>query len=623
MADKPDKIKTLQKESKRWKDTFHIPRLDLFYRKDELGIWYDHEGMRISSPFILKDQFLISLNGKVYKESIAFKNQKIYSNKQNKLVQVGKIVFDELLEPLLFQGRKITAIGHKTIEFSEDDALQEVILGRETKAFIHLSTKKAFLINNKTMKQHIASIALRENKLEIFSDGQSLYAVVGSSKNVLNLDDQIVRIKSPSMIQLGSFRLIQAFAYPGSDSTFYVDLDHLASFQLESLKHETIQHIDPEFVEINGQKWYNLQTDLRQLVFNPDKQIFYQSKSTEGFECSFKKLEGFEQHFCQVFLKDQKYIYNKTTEDILQVGNMNIRDIITLPHQKLLNAQNELGENIVLDARAGLHQLQLAKSQAKSILSVLGEAQALGSKILQRAEIATLGGHETRYIDLNDADLSIFTLPKDLKSYTEQSNPSLYSENPILNIDFNNQIQIDQHTFVSAQFLSFTDRIEKIILQCSNGEPLHFVGAKHKNELVSFFIEDSLKKEYYLGKNRMIQCQTLDEAGQQQQLLFSLDQLNSWLPFYDSFLPILKNIVEIKDATDWDYYLFELRERHKENHYIAVEKEAPYRILAERKASNVVPKIVKSSNMLLQIPEEVSALRKLFLNDPGILIQFE
>ena len=112
----------------------------------------------------------------------------------------------------------------------------------------------------------------------------------------------------------------------------------------------------------------------------------------------------------------------------------------------------------------------------------------------------------------------------------------------------------------------------------------------------------------------------MGKISKKKELLFSFQKKTSWLSFNDSFLPIFKKIIIFRRAQLWNYVLFELRDTFSSGEYIAVEKEAPHRILVEKKRGDVRPKIIKASDKVLRTPEEFSVFQKLFYwRDPGFL----
>lgn len=99
----------------------------------------------------------------------------------------------------------------------------------------------------------------------------------------------------------------------------------------------------------------------------------------------------------------------------------------------------------------------------------------------------------------------------------------------------------------------------------------------------------------------MVGVKTISEGLKENKLFFSIQKMTSWLPFYNSYLPIFKQVIEVGDnvSDTWDYHLFELREMSKDKEYIAVEKKAPFRILTDKKDIGFQPRIVKSKKSRL------------------------
>ena len=135
-------------------------------------------------------------------------------------------------------------------------------------------------------------------------------------------------------------------------------------------------------------------------------------------------------------------------------------------------------------------------------------------------------------------------------------------------------------------------------------------------ELVTSFDKITQNQSYYLGEHRLISAHTLTEDLKEKELLFSLTTLGNWLPFYDAYLPPFRRIVELQGGANWEYLLLELRGVASAVEYVAVEKQAPYRLLVETRRGKPIPKIVKSTEKVLKSPEEITAIRQFFLLDP-------
>jgi len=249
----------------------------------------------------------------------------------------------------------------------------------------------------------------------------------------------------------------------------------------------------------------------------------------------------------------------------------------------------------------------------------------MGSKRLQQVIIETLGGEIKRVVNINESVISSFTLPKELRLMSDQETASVFAGNFISAIDYDTELLIEGKTFINAKFISFSGKTYPVILEKDTGRPLHLQGLGYRNELASTWVNHTIKNRFYLGENRMVGVNTISESLKENELLFSVQQLTSWLTFYDNYLPIFKQIIEVEDSiTDtWDYHLFELRETAKEKEYIAVEKVPPYRILADKKTSEYHPRIVKSKKKSIKSPEEMTALQKFFLANSASLVSVE
>ena len=151
------------------------------------------------------------------------------------------------------------------------------------------------------------------------------------------------------------------------------------------------------------------------------------------------------------------------------------------------------------------------------------------------------------------------------------------------------------------------------------GSPFQLEGAGHSYEIVLSMDSFTTSKKYFLSQHRIIKAGTLTEDLKDNHLLFSIKTMSSWLPFYDTYLPILKNIIDFEQNQKWEYHLFEIHTIDNEKEYIAVEQKPPYRILADKSKSFYQPRIVKSKEIILKSPEEISAIRRFFSN-PGHLV---
>ena len=176
---------------------------------------------------------------------------------------------------------------------------------------------------------------------------------------------------------------------------------------------------------------------------------------------------------------------------------------------------------------------------------------------------------------------------------------------------------------VKADFIAYTDASFPVLFDQITGRPLHLEGANHKIELVTELMSNSLRKEFFIGKHRMISARTMTEELQAKNLLFSLDTLKTWLPFQDNVLPAFSKIIDLKGTTTWGYRLCEIANRNGKRELVAIESNPPYRILVEKNRTGVKIKLIDRNEHKLRSPQERNLFWKLFLKDPGVLVEVE
>jgi len=289
-------------------------------------------------------------------------------------------------------------------------------------------------------------------------------------------------------------------------------------------------------------------------------------------------------------------------------------------NQKLLNALSTKGEKLVLDVRKGFDHLERAYANGQAVTEVYEYPRNVGRKMLQNALLNTLGGTEKRVIDLNAEQLTIFTLPTNLSADPAGISPSLYQSNPIITLDFKHPIKLMGEVLLKGTFLPYYDTPKEVLILEQNNQPLHLEGSGHKNQLVTAFVYATTKDKYYIGDNRMIGAKTLKEDGQEGQVLFSFQRKSTWIPFNESALPVTQNVVKVNTPGDWDYLLFEIKDVDNTLRFMVVEKQAPHRVLVERKKGKEQPKLLSKKAVLpLKLPKELSKFVKVFVDDPGYL----
>lgn len=598
--------------SENWTDYYLEPYTFSFYRMDNRGRWYDIQGYLLRTNFLIKDQVLCSLAGKKSKKSIYYKNQTIYINPKSTLVEVGKVVYDVDLNILNYFGEKITGLGQSNITFDANNSLQEVHLGLTERAYINEQTYEPYTINGEEIITHLSSIQKGEYHFEIFRSKKNEYLVCNSIDNVLQYESKPLNVDFESYITIGDFDLIKVNQ---NEHYFYLDLGSRKPFNPVDLG-ELVIDINKEPVKKDKDLLYNIMYETQNIVFNStlNKQF---SIGTEAFHPEqISIVKGFEKHFYYAKIKGITKLCDQKNNMVVQLqdGTIEVSKILDDTGNKLVNILTTGNQKFALDFRQGSENFKLAKSGKVRIVEALEKPAVVGSKILQNVKIETLGGSKDRVVDLNDPDLELFQLPNDLKAYSEQLNPSIFAGNVITHIDLNNSVQINQKVFFNASFLSYLNEPKKVIIQQENARPLQLDGVGHRNELAQFFEPLTISKEYYLSAHRIIGVKSLTEDLKESQLLFSFKTMTSWLPFYDTYLPIFKKIIDFEGYQKWEYHLFEIHNVVKDKEYIAVEQNPPYRILVEKSKKKYSPRIVKSKELILKSPEEISSIRRFFSN---------
>ena len=616
-------FRTLQNQpldaATEWEDFYLEPFTQHFFRKDQYGNWFDIDGYKLPIPIFLIGDTLISLVKKNSKKSLFFKNQPIVVSPNFELIQVGKIVLGNDLQLINFLGDKITGLGNKYFVFQNGDALQEVRLGLDRKGFLFEQSKAPFLINKEIVVQHLESVEYGRDRYEVFKTENSSYAVTDRSTEAISCDGKLVSIDFSTYVNLCDCKLAHC---TDDEASKFMDLHRQSTFYLPEWDEDLILTIDPKSVFINEDNCWNIETTRKQFVYQEkEKKIFALNEETL-FPIRIADLENFENFYGSALLGKVEKLFSKKDKHTLQIGTdkIELEAILSSPDLPLLNAFDIDGQKRVIDARRGLDDIDQAMVGDQEVVQVFGKPFQIGNSYLQNALLKTLGGTEKRVLNLSKEKLSIYNLPNDLVSDAVNKIPSVYCNSPIHELDFENIIEVDGEEFIEGKFIPFREDLSSILIQRKNNRPLHLEGGGHRNELVTNFNPLTISESYFLGEDKMIGAYTLTEEYQTKELLFSFQKKTSWLSFNDSFLPIFKKIIVFRRSQLWNYILFELRDTYSSGEYIAVEKEAPFRILVEKKRGDIRPKIIKASDKVLRTPEEFNVFQKLFYwRDPGFL----
>ena len=402
----------------------------------------------------------------------------------------------------------------------------------------------------------------------------------------------------------------------------YMDLQTESAFALKEVSNEIITSIAKESILVDGNILRSMATATNRFVFNETKKEIFTLNDGQIRPNAILNPSLFSEHLGIADIQGQQKYFHKKRQSLLQLGEegIEIKTILAEEHQKLLNALSTKGEKIVLDVRKGFDRLERAYANGQAINEVFEYPRNVGRKMLQNARLNTLGGTEKRVIDLNAQKLTIFTLPTKLTADPAGNAPSLYAGNPLIELNFKQPIKVLGEIFLRGTFIPYHDTPKEVLIREENNQPLHLEGGNHKNQLVTEFISSSIKEKYYIGDNRMIGVKTLNEDGQESQMLFYFQRKSTWIPFHETSLPVAQKIVSVNTPGEWDYLLFQIRDVDNTVKFMVVEKEKPHRILVERKKGKEMPKLLGKKTVLpLKLPKELSKFVKVFVNDPGYL----
>jgi len=610
----------LIKDAANWADFFIEPNTHSFYRQNERGNWFDIEGHKLTSPVFLLDNVLVSLVGKKSKKSLAFKGVSLLVSPNLKLIQAGKVVFDNQLNPVSVFGEKITGLGKKNIVFGDGTILQQVLTGFKSYTFVEERTMQPFLINDEQIVQHVKTVTKNGNRYEVFKTVGGEYALSGQTRECLTCDGEKVKINFDSYVKMDHEELVKS---TGNSGSRYMDLRTQSAYALKEVSEDTIVFIDTNILMVDGAILRSMATATDRFVFNETKKEIFKLNNGTIRPNAVIEPDFFGEYLGIADIKGELKYFHKKKKEVIQLGveKVGVKTILTnKSNHKLLNALSEKGEKIVLDIRKGFDHLERAYANGQAIVEVHEFPRNVGRKMLQNAILSTLGGTEKRVIDLNATQLSIFTLPKNLSADPANIAPSLYRSNPLISLDFKHPIKMMGEAFLKGTFLPYHDTPKFVLIAQQNNQPLHLEGDGHKNQLVTAFIKGTTTEKYYIGDNRMIGAKTLKEDGQEGQVLFSFQRKSTWIPFNEAALPVTQQVVKVNTPGDWDYLLFEVKDVDNTLKFMVVEKEAPHRVLVERVKGKEQPKLLDKKAVLpLKIPKELSQVTKFFVNDPGYL----
>lgn len=603
--------------SSNWSDYYIEPISGAFYRKDSRHHWFDIDGLRLASKVFILDDILISLSAKKSKQSVAYRDQPLYTSRFGRLFQVGKLVYDINLNLVNYFGDRVTAIGDQVVQFHNGQIAQQVWMGRDRSGFILEEDLTPIVFGDYDMSRHIYSTVVDNHHYEVFQSNGKAFVYDGGPDNLLEYEGRPANIDLQAGVRWHDRFLV---IVQGDTAKTVVELSNMKPFILPCTG-TTLFHIDYSYAT-KDHRFFNIVDGSGAKVYDGENQVILSLKNERLIPDSVHPIKGFEKYWIEIRAKGQSYIMRLDREEILCLEGINICKITGSISDKLINVETDSGESIVLDIRQGVDAISIAKINDRIIRSTINKKTALGGHIIQTAAISTSGGTEHRMIDINQSILEIFTLPKQLREYQEQDTLSAFAGSEIVSID-DEVISLGEHTFLSASIKTYIGDERKILLNKKSGNPIQIDGAGHRNELVVSIDNRSISNPLRIGKYVLYQVKTITEELKYESSLMEGEELLSWLPFYDTYLPLLRQSIIAESATDWPCRLYELREKSEDKEYIAIENQSPYRILVQNRKDIIRPKIIKSKEKVLKTPEQFSTLKRIFLSDPGYLIEVE
>lgn len=603
----------------RWADFYYEPYTASLFRKDARGSWYDLEGFALSAPILLRGDVLISLPGKTSRKSLAFTGQQVIVSPHARLIQLGKMVYDQALAPVYYFGQRLTGLGPKHISFGGEDQWQEVRLGVKDYAFINEFTAVPLLVNDEEIVAHDASVTRGSHHFEVFRSATRSYALENHSGGDLRYEGVSLAADLTTYHQLKEAEIVQV---DDGEKTFYFDLNKQQPFRISELGRELLIAIDYAPVKVSGNKLYSMRTEQRTFVYDATAEQIFTLNGGNYQPVAVRPVPGFEGAWFMALIDDRWQLCDMERAAVYTFGEegLTVGEVLGKPADKLVNAKTSGGSPVTLDVRRGASQVTVGHIAGRIIEAITGKPTRVGALLLQHVQMASLGGSVLRVVDLDALELRAFGLPDDLKQYPDQPQPSAFAGNPFTKIVFDQQVVIQGESFYRASFLTYAGDERPTLLQTVNARPLHLDGVGHRNELVTGFNVGTITEGHRLGQHVMVSVSTLTEDLKPSELLYSLHTNKSWLPFYDDFLPVFRRAIPLLGEGKLPVMLFESLEHTGTGEYVAVEKDPPYRLLAERKKGKVVPKIVTTKSRALIDPAEVSGLVDLFVNR-GMLVE--
>lgn len=578
--------------SELWTDYYYERTSESFYRKDVHNVWYDSEGSKVKNTIVLKRTVLMSIAEKKSVSNQLFNGQSVYASPSMTLLQIGKIVLNNQLEKVYYKGQHVTGLDREIIQFRNGTHYQKVSLGLEEHRYINENTLEPILIDGKEIRGYIGKYAVGRFEYHILTDGSRQFYLSIANEELLDFGIGTFIMDSDFHVVCNHKDVI-LIVHDGIHR--YAILQSNSILSIPSISQEPVTQIIRSNVAVDTTELLNMTIGKTKLVVRADTLTQYVTEE-KMMPTRITNAPGWEGIYAVVTIKGKKQLLSLTSQQLINVHDESVSAIDGHAQSKLLNAITSTGRRVVLDLRRGYAEPKPAKSMQHYIVKAIGTPVSIGSRILQNCELETLGGSRQCVVDLNDEQLSSFTLPTSMTSFSEGEMVSVFAGLEITSIALESPIKMRSRIFYKAYFRAYDDHLHTVIIDQESGLPIHLDGLGHKLELATEIKPHIKKKSYYLGEHLLIEVNTLTEDLKKNKVVMSVDLLSSWIPFAGSYLPILKGIV---DLDHWEYYLVELRGITDPTEYIAIEKKEPHRILVQGNSRVPTPHILKSSQSMI------------------------
>ncbi len=605
-------------DSENWVDYYLEPIKGQFYRKYPSGEWFGIEGYRLWPTVFLQDDVLVSLEQKTSRQSVAFIDKKIIISAGHCLIQAGRIVMDRQLNIISLYGEKVTSLGNQSIVFKNGERLQEVKVGLNKTRFLFEETGKPYFINDELITDYLGAVQLDMQHFELFASSQNKYAVRNDSSEVFCCEDQPVFLIAKTFTNIKSKPVVTC-QRKADEFMIYLDGTPL---RLPGLTGQSIEMIEGDVFQVHHSKVRNIRVAGKPQVYDETTDQVFTINGQQPDRIA--NPEYYHSDIGIAYFGQQAKLFLKKYRTLLQLPDgSDIQKITSGPEQKLLNAIDENGHPIVLDIREGFEDLTIATVADKVITEVFDQPRKMGLITVQNIALKTLGGQTDRVVNLDEPELELFTLPDKFTMVLASDDVSLFQSSEVLRLDFSEKIELGDMVLLQADFIAYTEASFAVLIDQITGQPLYLEGANHKIELVTGLLPTTLKKEFFIGPHRMISAYTLTEELQDRQLLFALDSRKTWLPFQDNVLPAFSKLIDLRGTTSWGYRLCEIANRNGKRELVAIENKPPYRILVEKSRSGMKIKLIDRNEHKLRTPQEQNLFLKIFMRDPGVLVEVE